>query len=186
MIIVALQLIKENQIAQLDTLYDPSTYQFLAVERWDLRTKSAKTFEKLHDLASQGSKPPFFVDHANGNVPSYSKPRTCIVNLLDAAAQSPSNDTGYGLANTKRTFRENDITHNEQQQVHTSETIAPRRVLTQVSKTLIGNSLSLGSPRTGSFTKAHSTLNRSIATYQHTTCCLRAWPNSSNSPFINR
>ena len=34
-----------------------------------------KEIRDIHDLEGPGSRPPFSIDHANGNIPTYPKPR---------------------------------------------------------------------------------------------------------------
>ncbi|PHH75482.1 hypothetical protein CDD80_2352 [Ophiocordyceps camponoti-rufipedis] len=41
--------------------------------------KANKELEQLHDRTGLGSRPPFSVDHANGQHPIYHRPRTCII-----------------------------------------------------------------------------------------------------------
>lgn len=43
-----------------------------------LENKVNKDIRALHDKTGLGSRPPFVIDHANGKVPVYLNPRTCI------------------------------------------------------------------------------------------------------------
>lgn len=41
--------------------------------------KVNRKHEEIHNLTGLGSRPPFIVDHADDNYPTYCRPRTCIV-----------------------------------------------------------------------------------------------------------
>jgi hypothetical protein len=49
-----------------------------------IRVRVKQQLRQLHNDEGYGSKPPFYVDHTNGKVPTYPKPRTacCMTNPL--------------------------------------------------------------------------------------------------------
>jgi hypothetical protein len=48
------------------------------VESPAIQTRVNQQLRQLHDDEGHGSEPPFYVDHTNGKVPTYFKPRTAV------------------------------------------------------------------------------------------------------------
>ena len=49
------------------------------VEGLPIQARVNQQLRQLHDNEGHGSEPPFYVDHTNGKVPTYPKPRTAVV-----------------------------------------------------------------------------------------------------------